>query len=178
MVALIAGVKYRHQTTRFLDGAAVGVAARTRPATVRLSFSSQPTGVAVIRSDGSVVGVTPVATDVAYGLANTEYFFRKHGFLSRTASVVPAMSRSIFEVLLTDAPAPIAALAAPVAAGPRSDPPSPAVRAKPAVHRRAQHRRPGGAPMVAPLAARPPTPAVTRSFAPQDRDDVLAPTDR
>src|SRR5436190_19548092 len=78
--ALTAGVKYRHQTTHFLDTASSIVSTRRKPAQVRMTFSSDPEGATVDRADGTLLGVTPLVTDVRYRDVTTEYVFHKAGY--------------------------------------------------------------------------------------------------
>jgi len=190
-VALIGGVKYRHQAMRVLEGVAVGVPAHGQsPARIRLTFDSEPRGATVIRSDGRVIGVTPVVTEVPPDMARTEYVFEKQGFAPKTTSIVPETSLSIFESLARETRVESAQLEAQVVPLPRReppDPPAPFVRAKPAAFHRTMPRRPA-APSP-PASAEPPSlvepaPAAPASATPApsavrplDRDDVLAPSE-
>jgi serine/threonine protein kinase len=103
---LMAGVKYRHQTTRFLDGAASIVAAVRRPTTVRVTFQSAPEGAAVDRADGTPLGVTPLVTDVPYSEVPTTYNFHKVGYLTKTITFVRNTPARLFAALQRDAPPP------------------------------------------------------------------------
>jgi serine/threonine-protein kinase len=74
--------------------------ALSRPATVRLNFSSDPDGATVRRSDGKIVGVTPLSIEAPYGDAATEYVFQKPGFFSKKVAIVPNLPSPLFAVLV------------------------------------------------------------------------------
>jgi serine/threonine-protein kinase len=189
-VALVAGVTYRHQAMRVLEGVAVGVPAYGRPpARIRLTFDSEPRGATVIRSDGRVVGVTPVVTEIAPDSARAEYTFEKQGFAPKTTSIVPQTSLSIFEALAPAIRVESAQLEAEVVPLPRLDPPNPpapSARAAPAAFQRpASRRRPAPStstparaapPPLAEPAPAPPPPSPVRPLD-HDRDDILAPSE-
>jgi len=87
----------------------------TKPATVLVNFSSDPNGATVSRRDGSVLGVTPFATQIPYRDVPVEYVIHKHGYVSKVSSFVPNLPLPVFAVLerIPDPPT----LAAPAAAG-------------------------------------------------------------
>src|SRR6185369_1464083 len=58
-----AGTKYRDQAGRLVAAAR----ALTKPSTVRVNFNSYPGGAMISAADGTVLGVTPLSTDVPYG---------------------------------------------------------------------------------------------------------------
>jgi hypothetical protein len=97
--ALAAGVKYRHQTTHFLDGAASIASSVRRPAQVRMTFNSDPEGATVDRADGTLLGVTPLVTDVPYRDVATEYIFRKAGYRTRTVAFLRDTPSPLFVVM-------------------------------------------------------------------------------
>ncbi len=158
-VAIAAAVTLALTNVGFRRGAArVGAAAaapteKKPPATVRVNFSSDPDGATVSRSDGSVLGVTPLSTEVAYGDKPVEYVVHKDGYAPKVTSIVPNLPSPIFAVLqkidppeLADAPRPDA-----------DDHPAPA---HPTAHSHHAHRA-----------------SSTQSSAPAaDADDVMAPS--
>jgi tRNA A-37 threonylcarbamoyl transferase component Bud32 len=132
--------------------------ALSHPPTVRLNFGSDPDGATIIRSDGLVVGTTPLSTEVAYSDAPSEYVVRKPGYVSKSVSVVPNLPSPVFAVLQ-----PLEPVAPPpvVSSIPSAAPVAPAV-AVPRTTRRPPPRRDR---VVRPVPA-----------APIDDDGVLAPT--
>ncbi|MDB4979801.1 MAG: serine/threonine protein kinase [Myxococcales bacterium] len=74
--------------------------ALSRPATVRLNFGSDPDGATVSRTDGTILGVTPLSVEVPYGDAATEYSFQKEGFVPKTLSIVPNLPAPLFVTLV------------------------------------------------------------------------------
>jgi serine/threonine-protein kinase len=119
----------------------------SRPATVRLNFGSDPDGATVVRSDGVIVGTTPLSTEVPYADVATEFVVRKPGYVSKTVSLVPNLPSPVFAVLQAmEPPAPppvVSAVARPTATAP-----SPASRA---TRRPAPVRRPS-APALRPAS--------------------------
>ena len=93
--AAMAGMKYRNQARSFVAAAA----APSTPSTVRVNFNSEPDGATVVRADGTVLGVTPLSTDVSYGDKPIEYVIRLNGYLPRTTSIVPNLPSPVFAVL-------------------------------------------------------------------------------
>lgn len=130
-----------------------GARAARNPDTVRVNFSSDPVGATVLRKDGSVIGTTPLATDVAYSESPVDIVIVKPGFAPKALSFVPNMPIPVVAVLRKEQapdrrPTPV------VAAG-RNAP------ARPRVAR-------------APVPARPPHRASPTDI--DHDDDVLAPT--
>jgi tRNA A-37 threonylcarbamoyl transferase component Bud32 len=97
---VVGALKYGHQARRFVAEAA----APANPATVRVNFNSDPDGAAVVRSDGVVLGATPLSTEVPFGNAAIEYVIRLDGYLPKPASIVPNMPSPVFAVLERDDP--------------------------------------------------------------------------
>jgi hypothetical protein len=104
-------------------------AAPARPATIRITFGSDPRGASVIGPDGTVLGTTPLSLEVATSDAPVEYTFRMAGFVSKTLSLIPNVPSPVFAALQADTPAAPAVVA-----------PAPAPRAaKPRAHRHTSH---------------------------------------
>ncbi len=106
-----------------------------RPATVRVNFSSDPAGATVSRSDGTVLGVTPLSAEIPYSDRPVDYRLQKEGYASKVSSFVPNLPSPVFvllERLEPPTPTPVAAsVAAPdlapnIVARPPTDVPSPA----------------------------------------------------
>ena len=90
-------------------------AAPKRPATVRVNFSSDPAGATVSRSDGSVLGVTPLSAEIPYSDTPVDYRLSRDGYSSKVASFVPNLPSPVFVLLERSeqpAPPPAAAIAA------------------------------------------------------------------
>jgi len=132
---------------------AAGVRAARNPDTVRVNFSSDPVGATVLRKDGSVIGTTPLSTDVAYSESPVDVVIVKPGFAPKSLSFVPNMPIPVVAVLRKEALADSHATQ-PLAAA-RSTPARPRV-ARAATPTRPAHR-------------------ASRSDIDHD-DDVLAPT--
>jgi serine/threonine protein kinase len=98
--------------------------AAVRPSTIRVNFSSDPDGATISRSDGSILGVTPLSIDVPYSDKAVEYRVTKDGYAAKVSSFVPNLPLPVFALLEKNqepaAPAP--------AAPPVEDPPIPDVR--------------------------------------------------
>jgi eukaryotic-like serine/threonine-protein kinase len=189
--ALGAGVKYRHQTTRFLDASSAAVTAATRnPVQVRVNLSSEPAGATVSRADGTLVGLTPLSTDVPSEDLPLEYIIRKEGYLPKTASILPNGPATLLEVLQRDEPAPppvdSPAVAPPivvppvVAVPPVAEPPATndldpqtAPRAKKSAAKRSGHPR---AKVSAGAPTSPIEPEPDESMAPTTPTVPIAPT--
>jgi hypothetical protein len=77
-----------------------------RNRTVRVNFNSDSNGATVVRADGTVLGVTPLSTDVPYGNTALAYVIRMDGYHPRTTSIVPNQPSPIFAVLQANEPAP------------------------------------------------------------------------
>jgi serine/threonine protein kinase len=167
--ALVAGVKYRHQTTRFLDNAAVIAAAARKPAWVRVNVNSDPEGATVDRLDGTLLGTTPLATDIPYGEGTIGYVIHKDGYLPKTTSLIPNVPSAIFEVLQRDDPAPLSVVATPVV-GPSSVDADVEVTPPPPIKQLAAKRSVHFHPRV--LAEAPPSPTEP------EHNEVMSPTER
>ena len=79
--------------------------AARRPATVRVNFGSDPTGAIIARSDGAVLGVTPLSAEIPYSDAPVEYRLYKEGYAAKVSSFVPNLPSPVF-VLLERLPPP------------------------------------------------------------------------
>jgi len=70
------------------------------PATVRLSFASDPDGAIVTReSDGAELGITPLSIEVAYSNSPDKFVLRKPGYLPKMLFVVPNLPVPLFAAL-------------------------------------------------------------------------------
>jgi hypothetical protein len=115
------------------------IAAPTTPATVRVNFTSDPNGALIVRADtGKELGETPLSTEIPYGDTAVEFVFKKDGYESKVAFVVPNM------------PSPLSATLQPVAkAAPKAEPvvaaaqPAPTPVAQPA-NKKPPKKRPSG----------------------------------
>jgi serine/threonine protein kinase len=114
----------RGQATQFF----ARTAAPKRPATVRVNFSSDPAGATVSRSDGSVLGVTPLSAEIPYSDKPVDYRLDKEGYSSKVTSLVPNLPSPVF-VLLERLPEPVPA--APSAASSVASSVSPSVTDRP-----------------------------------------------
>ena len=83
--------------------------APSRPATVRVNVSSDPDGATVATADGTVLGTTPLSTEVPYGDTPIEYIIRKDGYSPKSTSIVPNLPSPVFAVLQKVKPAAPAA---------------------------------------------------------------------
>jgi serine/threonine protein kinase len=155
----IAGHQYRQQATRFV----IAAVSPQPPASVLVTFNSDPNGASVAKADGTILGVTPLLTEVPYGTTALEYVIRKDGYLAKVASIVPNAPSPFFAVLaVREVPAPtVAPLAverlavAPAMPDPRDrgvESPAPTAEVAPAPRAQAQPRarpaasEPGPAP--------------------------------
>jgi serine/threonine-protein kinase len=88
------------------------ITAPTTPATVRVNFTSDPNGALIVRADtGKELGETPLSTEIPYGDTAVEFVFKKDGYESKVAFVVPNM------------PSPLNATLQPVSkAAPKAEP--------------------------------------------------------
>jgi len=111
---VVGTLKYGHQARRFVASAA---APRT-PATVRVNFNTDPEGASVVRSDGVVLGATPLSTELPYGNTAIEYVLSLEGYLPRTTSIVPNLPSPLFAMLTRKAPGPTSEPAIPATAPP------------------------------------------------------------
>ena len=172
--ALTAGVKYRHQTTRFLDAASSIVSTRRKPAQVRMTFSSDPEGATVDRADGTLLGVTPLVTDVPYRDVATEYVFHKAGYLSKTVPFLRNTPSPLFVVLQSKAEAPSPPPVVPINEVPSVAVDEPSARKSPIPLLRSRHARVKAVvptPRQAPAAPHP----TAKEAGP---DDAMDPTER
>jgi hypothetical protein len=85
----------RQQATRLLFHSA----ALKSPATVRVNFTSDPSGAIVSRSDGSVLGVTPLSVTIPYGDTPVDYRVHKDGYGPKVSSLVPNLPSPVFVLL-------------------------------------------------------------------------------
>jgi hypothetical protein len=103
------------------------------PASVRLSFGSEPAGADVVGADGRVVGRTPLALDVATSEYVARYVLRKGAYIPKTISVIPNLSSQVFVVLealpVNDPPSPPARRRATRPTGPALGAPAVGARA-------------------------------------------------
>jgi serine/threonine protein kinase len=99
--------------------------AAVRPSTIRVNFSSDPDGATVSRSDGSILGVTPLSIDVPYSDKAVDFHLSKDGYTTKISSVVPNLPLPVFALLekIPD-PTPVAALAPPIEDPPITDVPA------------------------------------------------------
>ena len=76
---------------------------------MRVNFGSDPTGAIIARSDGAVLGVTPLSAEIPYSDAPVEYRLYKEGYAAKVSSFVPNLPSPVF-VLLERVPpaAPVA----------------------------------------------------------------------
>jgi serine/threonine protein kinase len=91
--------------------------AAVRPSTVRVNFSSDPDGATITKSDGTVLGVTPLSIDVQYSDAAVEFRISKVGYATKVSAIVPNLPLPLFALLEKNQE--------PVAAAPAEDPPIP-----------------------------------------------------
>jgi serine/threonine-protein kinase len=89
----------------------------SRPATVRVNFSSDPDGATITTGDGKKLGLTPLSIEVPYSDSAVEYTFRKQGFEQKTMYIVPNLPSPLFATMqavdikappVAPAPAPVA----------------------------------------------------------------------
>ena len=81
------------------------IGAPKRPATVRVNFSSDPAGASVSRSDGAVLGLTPLSAEIPYSDKPVDYRLQKDGYNAKVTSLVPNLPSPVF-VLLERIPPP------------------------------------------------------------------------
>ncbi|HVY36308.1 MAG TPA: serine/threonine-protein kinase, partial [Polyangia bacterium] len=158
-VAAVANVGFRRAAPPV--AAAVPAAASHAPANpdaVRVNFSSDPDGATVSRKDGTVLGTTPLSTEIAYSDTAVEVVLRKPGFQPKTVAFVPNMPIPVVAVL-------------------RKDAARPAERTPPAAPDTASRARPTTRASVASARPRATASAGTTRVSDVDRDDdVMAPT--
>jgi hypothetical protein len=123
-VLALANGGLRGQATRLFARSA----APTRPANVRVNFSSDPAGATVSSSDGSLLGVTPLSVEIPYSDRPVDYRLQKEGYVSKVSSLVPNLPSPVFVLLervLPPSPPPVTPPAAPTLADrPLADVPS------------------------------------------------------
>jgi eukaryotic-like serine/threonine-protein kinase len=129
----VASLTVRHQAKRLL----VAAVSPSKPATVRVNFNSDPDGATVTRSDGTVLGITPLSTEVPYGDTAIEYVIRKEGYLAKSESIVPNLPSPVFAVLQGDDPV-FAEQAPPAVDPPVADAPAEPTK-RPAAARSVNH---------------------------------------
>jgi eukaryotic-like serine/threonine-protein kinase len=155
-VAAVANVGFRRAGPATAAAGPAASHAAANPATVRVNFTSDPDGATVSRKDGTVLGLTPLSTQMPYNDGPVEVVIQKAGFQSKTVAFVPNMPIPVLAVLRKD-PARTGG-PAPQTTAP---PPRPRATARPAV------------------ASTPPAQMPTRSARARDidrDDDVMAPT--
>jgi len=161
---VVGAMKYGHEARRFVAAAA----APSLPATVRVNFNSDPQGASVVRSDGVVLGTTPLSTEVPYGNEATAYVLRLDGYLPKTTAIVPNLPTPLFAVLqaVEHDPSPDPTLAAdtPPAGAATSGTPAPTTEKRTMARQARRRPRPEGA-----------TPAPRFDV---DVDDVMGPSVR
>jgi tRNA A-37 threonylcarbamoyl transferase component Bud32 len=95
----VANVGFRRIPAHVVAGSPAAAAAARAPALVRVNFSSEPNGATISRRDGTVLGVTPLATDLPYSEGQVEVRIDKPGYVSRTIAFVPNMPIPVVAVL-------------------------------------------------------------------------------
>ncbi len=93
-----AGFKYRLEAGKLV----VTALSPKVPTTTRMNFSSDPDGASVTSADGTVLGVTPLSTDVPFGNVGLTYVLSKKGYLPKTLAAVPNLAAPLFAVLERD----------------------------------------------------------------------------
>ena len=116
------------------------IAAPTTPATVRVNFTSDPSGALIVRADtGKELGETPLSTEIAYSDTAVEFVFKKEGYESKVAFVVPNMPSPLSTTLQPVAKA--ATKPEPVVAAAQ---PTPTPVAQPAAPKKPARKKPSG----------------------------------
>ena len=133
---VVASSGMRGQATRLLARTAGAQETRHRAGELRLAIRRGPSS---SRSDGAVLGVTPLSVEIPYSDAPVEYRLYKEGYASKVSSFVPNLPSPVF-VLLE-----------------RIDPPAPSVAEASAA------RRSGGRASAARPVAGAPSPARARA---------------
>jgi serine/threonine protein kinase len=114
-VCAVGAVKLRGRARAFL------ATAPSHPSSVQVTFTSDPDRATVVRTDGTVLGVTPFPTDIPYGDQPIEYVVRLNGYLSTTTTIIPNHSSPVFAVLrkepIVPLPLPLAQPERPIAPG-------------------------------------------------------------
>ena len=101
VVAVIANFGFRRASVPMAAATpdVAGSRGPRNPDTVRVNFSSDPIGATVLRKDGSVIGTTPLSTDVAYSETPVDVVIVKSGFAPKPLSFVPNMPIPVVAVL-------------------------------------------------------------------------------
>jgi serine/threonine protein kinase len=141
VVAALSNGGVRGQATQLF----ARTAAPKRPATVRVNFSSDPAGATVTRSDGTVLGVTPLSAEIPYGDKPVDYRLSRDGYSAKVASFVPNLPSPVFVLLerielpapTLATPSPRSSLASGVTPAPQAAVPTPA---QARVSRESRHR--------------------------------------
>jgi serine/threonine-protein kinase len=69
------------------------------PATVALTFNSDPDGATVVGPEGAVLGTTPLSIQVARAQTPVAFIFQKAGFETKTMSLIPDAPSSVFAAM-------------------------------------------------------------------------------
>jgi serine/threonine-protein kinase len=75
-------------------------------AMVSVRFGSDPAGVTVLDPQGTALGTTPLSVQVPRTNVSVDYAFVKPGFETRTLSVIPNVSSTVFAAMQPEAPPP------------------------------------------------------------------------
>jgi hypothetical protein len=105
-----------------------------------VNFNSDPDGATVVRSDGVVLGTTPLSADVPYRNSTIEYVIRLDGYLPKTTSIVPNIASPVFAALQPDDPRPSPDPTSPAADSQLAEPAAIAAPPASAWSRAAAHR--------------------------------------
>ena len=92
--AAFSSVPIRHQARRLVGSAVT----QAKPA-VLVNFGSDPDGATVYRSDGTVLGVTPLSIAFPYNDAPVGYRIEKSGYATKESSFVPNLPLAVFALL-------------------------------------------------------------------------------
>jgi hypothetical protein len=139
------------------------------PELVRVTFASDPHGVAVVDEEGRTLGTTPLSIEVPKGDLPITYKLRREGFTEKTMSLIPNISTPVFAVMQAE---PTITPAVTAAATP--DAPAQPDKADPKAQPRVRGRR--SATRQATTVAGPlPDPAVEVHVGTGAPDDVIAP---
>jgi len=158
----LTNVGLHRRAAQVLAAAAASAAptlAKRTPATVRVNFSSDPDGATVSRSDGTVLGTTPLSTEVAYGDTPVEYVVHKDGYVPKVTSIVPNLPSPIFALLQKIDPPALVDSSHPTEAAPAAEE-RPAPQARPAHSHHSHHASSTAQPSASNV----------------DGDDVMAPS--
>ncbi len=114
VLVAIANVGFHRVSARVGAGTpavAAAAAAPRAPALVRVNFSSDPDGATVAGTDGAVLGVTPLSTEIPYSDSAIAVVMQKPGYAPKTVAFVPNMPIPVFTVLQKHAAVAQAAVA-------------------------------------------------------------------